>query len=137
MTGIYLDSCRIIYFTEGHEAFHTPVSAALRSVIGGPTPLRITDLTRLECRTGPLRKGDAGLLSRYDRFFDMPGVSRVELTTAVFDLATELRARHSLRTPDALHLAAALSAGCTEFWTSDTRLADVARQHLMVRIPTA
>ncbi len=66
----------------------------------------------------------------------MPNTTHVELTTAVFNLATELRASHRLRTPDALHLAAALSAGCSEFWTNDTRLAAMAGQHLTVRMPT-
>ncbi len=44
----------------------------------------------------------------------------------VFDLATELRAQHGLKTPDALHLAAALRAGCDEFWTNDEHLAKAA-----------
>lgn len=40
----------------------------------------------------------------------------------MFDLATELRARHGLKTPDALHLAAAIACGCNELWTNDGRL---------------
>ena len=32
------------------------------------------------------------------------------------------RVQHGLKTPDALHLAAALHHGCTEFWTNDDRL---------------
>jgi len=46
----------------------------------------------------------------------------VALDAQVFDLATELRARQGLKTPDALHLAAALHTGCDEFWTNDERL---------------
>lgn len=44
------------------------------------------------------------------------------MSQAVFEQATELRAQHRLSTPDALHLAAAIDAGCEEFWTNDRRL---------------
>ena len=52
--------------------------------------------------------------------------------TATFDLATDLRARHGLKTPDALHLATALEQGCDEFWTRDRRLESAAGTHLRV-----
>lgn len=57
----------------------------------------------------------------------MPSYRFVPLNKAVFDLATELRAQHGLKTPDALHLAAAISAGCDEFWTNDLRLTQAAQ----------
>ena len=43
------------------------------------------------------------------------------MTDAVFELAATLRARHDLKTPDALHLAAAIHHGCDELWTNDHR----------------
>jgi uncharacterized protein len=49
------------------------------------------------------------------------------LTPAIYDSAARFRAAHrALKTPDALHFAAALHHGCTEFWTNDDRLAAVA-----------
>ena len=46
----------------------------------------------------------------------------VGLTRAVLDLATEVRARHGFKTPDAIHLSAAVSSGCDVFLTNDRRL---------------
>jgi len=43
----------------------------------------------------------------------------------VYTLAAELRAHHRLRTPDALHAAAAIRHGCEEIWTGDRRLAAI------------
>ncbi|MCI5218746.1 MAG: PIN domain-containing protein [Candidatus Electrothrix sp. LOE2] len=43
-------------------------------------------------------------------------------SSEVFDKATELRAQYSLKTPDAIHLAAALVSGCDVFLTNDLRL---------------
>jgi predicted nucleic acid-binding protein len=58
-------------------------------------------------------------------------LARLEcLDRPLFDLATQLRVRHRLKTPDALHLAAALHSGCVEFWTNDDRLANAAQDRL-------
>ena len=51
---------------------------------------------------------------------------------AVFEIATRLRADHGLKTPDALHLASALHAGCDEFWTHDQRLQRAAQDRIAV-----
>ena len=40
----------------------------------------------------------------------------------VFARGLDLRVRHGLKTPDALHLATALHHGCSKFWTNDNRL---------------
>jgi len=134
---IYLDSCLIIYLIEGPELpRHRTATQLAHALAHGVRPC-VSDLCRLECRTKPLRHDDGHLLSLFDAFFAQPRVSHATIDTAVFDLATELRASHpALRTPDALHLAAAISAGCSEFWTNDGRLAPIAERHLTVRIPT-
>ena len=46
----------------------------------------------------------------------------VGFTGAVFRRAAEIRASHNFKTPDALHLAAAVEGGCTAFLTNDGRL---------------
>jgi predicted nucleic acid-binding protein len=49
------------------------------------------------------------------------------LDRPVFDRATDLRVAYRLKIPDALYLAAALCAGCAEFWTNDRRLLGAAQ----------
>ena len=44
---------------------------------------------------------------------------------AVAEIAADVRARYRLRTPDALQVAAALSAGCEALVTNDTTLSRV------------
>ena len=41
------------------------------------------------------------------------------------DRATEFRARHGVKTSDAIHLAAAVASGCDVFLANDRRLAHV------------
>lgn len=118
---IYLDACIAIYRVEQVMPWAAQVTAALTAQRGAL--LVVTDLVRMECRVGPLKTGDELLLKRFDDFFAT--ASFLPLTTAVFDRAAELRAHHNLRTPDAIHLAAALTHRCDEFWTNDARLSGV------------
>jgi predicted nucleic acid-binding protein len=46
----------------------------------------------------------------------------VGLTDSVLDLAASIRARFGFRTPDAIHLAAAMAAHCDQFLTNDRSL---------------
>ena len=50
-------------------------------------------------------------LDRFDAFFAQADLVWVELTAPVVELATQLRASHGLRTPDALQAACCLQLG--------------------------
>jgi uncharacterized protein len=81
-----------------------------------------SDLTRLECRVKPMRNGQPDLLAEYDGFFGASVREIVPLSRAVLDRATEIRAQFGFATADAIHIAAALVAGCDIFLTNDHRL---------------
>jgi predicted nucleic acid-binding protein len=127
---VYFDACVAIYYVERHALLYPQIAAALFPDAGdAPVPV-FSDLTRMECRVLPMRRQDSGLLARYDAFFALPDCRRAALDTPVLDLATELRAAQNLKTPDALHLAAAIRSGCAELWTNDARFAAAAAGHL-------
>jgi predicted nucleic acid-binding protein len=46
----------------------------------------------------------------------------VSLSREVIDCATKIRAHYGFKTPDAIHLAAAVVSGCDAFLTNDHRL---------------
>ncbi|MBP8053248.1 MAG: type II toxin-antitoxin system VapC family toxin [Burkholderiaceae bacterium] len=123
---VYPDTCILIYWLERNEAYADAIVQKLRPAQGLAPILVFTELTRLECRVKPLKTGNQIQLAGYDRVFSTPGYRFEALTREVFDLATELRAQHNLKTPDAIHLAAAVHAGCDEIWTNDDRLAKAA-----------
>ena len=135
MSAIYLDSCIVIYLIEGPDPFREICYQALATRKTGGVQLCFTDLTRLECRALPLRKGQQRILEEYDNFFSLPETSRLLINEQVFEIATELRAFQNLKTPDALHLAAAIHHGCTEFWTHDLRLKPAAADRLQIVNP--
>ncbi len=108
MPRVYWDSCVVIYRLQAVPPWDRRVAAAMEPI--EELRLVVTDLTRLECRTQPLREKDQPMLALFDQFFQRPDIESVSLSKVVFDLATELRAEHLLKTPDALHLAAAITA---------------------------
>lgn len=135
MAAVYLDSCIVIYLVEEESTCHEAVRGALCPAAAPSPDIRVSDLTRLECRVWPLQSRDQALLSQYDAFFGLGRVVVVPLTSETFDLATELRAEHGIRTVDALHLAAAITGGSDEFWTNDRRLARAAEGRIRIHSP--
>ena len=126
MSGsIHLDACKIIDLVEGVPN----LQRRLREAIRGRT-LVSTELARLESRVGALCEQRTPHLATYRQLFE--DCEMQPMDRAVFDLATDLRVRHRLKTPDALHLAAALHSGCGEFWTNDERLMAAAQSHLEI-----
>ncbi len=68
----------------------------------------------------PLQANDTYIVQRYrDLFYKTKGISLLPITTQVAEHAATIRAKYNLRTPDALHVAAALDIGCGAFLTND------------------
>ena len=116
---VYLDSAPIIYLVEDFA----PYASALESRLAAPGVVQIcSELSRLECRIKPIRDGEGALLAAFDSYFADIISEVVPLSRQVIEHATVLRARHSFRTPDAIHLAAAIVSACDLFLTNDFRL---------------
>jgi predicted nucleic acid-binding protein len=119
---IYLDTVIAIYAVEGSPAFQARALTRMMGLRGGGDIAAVSDLTWLECHIKPIRLNDAIALANYQSFLTAANVVRVGLPTAVFERATLIRAHYNYRLADALHLAAAVEAGCDAFLTNDLRL---------------
>nr|WP_305891678.1 type II toxin-antitoxin system VapC family toxin [Methylomonas sp. WSC-6] len=124
---MFLDACAVIYLIESQQDQGRKTRLLVDKASKSNAQLSISRLSFLECRVLPLKTKNAELLDCYDRFFRLPGLEIVELDTAVIDIATELRANHpgSLRTPDAIQLACAITSGSDQFLTGDKKLAAI------------
>ena len=134
MARAYLDSCILIYLLQGPKELAAAIQSALRPEKAEAVSTYTSDLVRLECRVGPLKQKDDDLLRQFDDLFGSGTLESLPLQTEVFDLATELRARYGTKTPDAIHLAAALLGECDEFWTNDSRLKAATRDRIALRV---
>lgn len=118
MTRIYMDACMVIELIEGEDSRQMRLAAVMRG-----KRIVASELLRLESRIDALRNNRQDFLARYEAFFGRCRFAPFD--RPLFEYAALLRVQHRLKTPDALHLAAALEAGCDEFWTDDRRLAKV------------
>ena len=120
---IGVDSVVFIYFIEEEPRFLSSVEALFQETAAGRCQLVTSGLTLLEVLVVPYRDGDSPLAERYEalltrsRGLHMVGISRDQLRAAA-----QLRAVTGMKTPDALQVAAALSAGCRTFVTNDRRI---------------
>lgn len=131
----FLDSNTIIYLTEGRKPFADKVRRQMQALARTDPALRtaVSRLAWLECRTGPMKAGDMETLALYDNFFARPDLICIEMGADVVDLATVIRARHGLKTPDALQAACCLQLGDGHvFLTGDVGFRRVAGLHTRV-----
>jgi len=116
---IYLDACLLIYLTERHFRWGQLVTDAMARAPNAR--FGISPLVKCECPGGPIRRADPVLERAYTELFGF--FASLALPEAVYLQAAQLRARFTLRTPDALHLACAQHHRCEALWTNDNRLA--------------
>lgn len=125
---IYLDSVVVIYLIEQNPTFVAAVQATLARLGGAHVT---SELARMEALVLPVRLGDSGRVKDFEDFFGSPLVELREITRPVFDRAIHIRAAHpGFKTPDSLHLAAAVEANCDVFVTNDPQL----RQYAGIRV---
>ena len=116
---VYLDSAPLVYLIENVA----PYAPVLTQRLAQPGVTQIcSELSRLECRVKPLRDGEADLLAAFDTYFADIIFFIIPLSRSIIDRATALRAHYGFKTPDAIHLAAAIYAECDLFLTNDHRL---------------
>jgi predicted nucleic acid-binding protein len=63
------------------------------------------------------------------------GEVHLDVSSAALDRATELRARHGFKVPDAIHLATAIEAGADAFLTGDANLVKCPDLHVELLTP--
>ena len=125
----FFDANALIYRIEGEAPFASQVNAALAEAAQAYPHLgaAVSRLSWLECRIRPMRLDDLATLAAFDAFFARPDLIWVELTRDVVELATVIRAKHGLRTPDALQAASCLQLGAEHlFFTGDDKFERVA-----------
>ena len=126
----YLDASAIVKFVVIEDE-----TAALEADAAQRAGLLTSRLGITEVRRAARRAGGRRLIQQVENVLEALVV--LEMTPAMFDRAADL-VPSTLRTLDALHLAAALEADLPslDFVTYDARLADAARRHgLSVAVP--
>lgn len=118
-----LDTSIWIYHLEAHERYATLAAQILTSVQAGRPHAVLSVLTLMELNVRPYRLGRPGAAVHYEAMLShFPNSQLVDVTPAVARRAAQLRAIHSLRPADALHVVTALISGATAWVTNDHQL---------------
>ena len=119
-----LDTMVFIYAFEGPREFGRPCTALLASIRDGDRAGVMSTLVLGELLVRPLRENRRDVALRYVELLGRyPNLEQVPADGAICQLAAELRATTpSLRLPDAIHVATALSHGATALVSFDVRL---------------
>jgi len=121
-----VDTMVFVYHFEDHGEFGPAAGRLLKAAEEGRCRLVCSILTLLEILVVPKRNGQEELCRRYREIFQsFPNLAVVDLGPEIAEVASDLRAKHSLRTPDAIHVATAIRAGAAAFVSGDGRLGRV------------
>ncbi len=117
---IYLDTNCVIYSVEHVAPYAALLYPLWRSAGAGECSLHTSGLTLTETLVAPLKSGNALIADTYRRLLkESPDLRLVDVSLEVLERAAQIRADLGLRTPDAIHAASALVAGCTHLITND------------------
>ena len=125
--AVYADTSAVIYAVERIEPYYSAGLPLWDALSAGTQSVVTSELTVLEVLVKPLRDGDAELAQLYRQLLlTTVNLSCLPIDLSVLERAAAIRARDRLRTPDAVHAATALAAGCALFVTNDAGFSRVA-----------
>jgi predicted nucleic acid-binding protein len=121
-----LDTAPLIYLIEDQPAYAEPLARFFEATRLNRVRLVTSVVTLVEVLTKPFREGQPALVERYRNILIGSGeLSTLPVSTEIAERAARLRAIFSLRTPDAIQVATALTAGASAFLTNDLGLRKV------------
>lgn len=117
---IFIDTAPLIYWFEEHPDYIQKLARFFDEITANQIPLVTSMVTYIEVLTHPEKTGDYHLSGKYRNFFtNSDQLTIYPLDVTVADAAVRLRARHNLKTPDAIQLATAQICGCDYVLSND------------------
>lgn len=133
VTQIGIDSAPLIYLVEKHPAHIEKMMIVIEYINQGIMLGISATLTLTEVLTLPTKLDKASLIAEYeDILLNSSGFQLLPLDAEIAKTAANLRARYALRTPDAVQIGTAISAGCQVFLTNDLGLKRVKDVRVLV-----
>ena len=124
---VLIDTSVWIYHFEEHSIFGEAAGRVIEELEGGRFRGIASELTLLEITVKPLQLGRQDAADDYETLLTyFPNLDLIPISRAILLDAAGLRARHRLRTSDAIQLATAFSSGATLAITNDEAWARIA-----------
>lgn len=125
-TIITLDTNCLIYYFENHPSYADLLEGLFADIQNGKVQATLSVLSILEILVKPKKDGNAFLQNKYKLLLsNYPNMKIRDVNMSVADLASSLRAKYALKTPDAIIIATALLSNSKYFVSNDARLTNV------------
>ena len=120
--SVALDTAAFIYLIEENPRYLPIVGPVFEAIDDGRLEGVTSAATLLEVLVVPYREQDEALAARYEAILGgSRGLHLIELSQPLLRAAARLRASTSMKTSDAIQVAAALSTGCPTLVSNDDR----------------
>lgn len=111
---VLIDTAVWIYHFEEHSTFGAAAGHVIEQLEAGKFRGIASELTLLEIVVKPLQMGRQDAADDYETLLShFPNLDLIPISRAILLDAAGLRARHRLRTPDAIQVATAFSSGAS------------------------
>jgi len=122
LAKIFWDTNLFVYLFENHAVFGDRVVMIRQAMLRRQDSLLTSALTVGEILVKPIQSNRQDLVSRYQDFFQRPGISIVPFDLEAASIFATIRQDKKIRPPDAIQMACAAAAGTDLFITNDDRL---------------
>ena len=121
-----LDTMAFIYYFEENEDYLPFTKSLFELIEDGKIEGKTSVITRLEILVKPKEMGNEPLAEEYKALIEgYPHLEVSPIDTGIVDLASALRAKYKLKTPDAIQIATSMVKGAQAFITNDSSLEKV------------
>ncbi|MGE0086391.1 MAG: type II toxin-antitoxin system VapC family toxin [Desulfococcaceae bacterium] len=132
-TKVCIDTAPFIYFIEEHPVYLDIVKPVFASIDAGNIEALTSTVTLLEVLVHPFRMNNELLAGKYRKILLFSeGVTTVSVTDELSETAAKLRAKYSIKSPDALQLATGIFFGADIFLTNDRNLKNIDETQVVV-----
>jgi predicted nucleic acid-binding protein len=122
LAKIFWDTNLFIYLFENHAVFGDRVVKIRQAMLHRQDSLLTSALTVGEILVKPIQSKRQDLVSRYQDFFQRPGISVIPFDIEAATSFAAIRQDKRIRPPDAIQMACAAAANTDLFITNDDRL---------------
>jgi predicted nucleic acid-binding protein len=130
---ICIDTAPIIYFIEKHPKYLNLIRPVFAQINAGKIEAITSTITLLEVLVQPIRRNNNSLAERYrEILLHSEGLTTFEILHEVSEMSSKLRAKYSIKTPDAIQIAVGLVYGAEKFITNDPALKKVSDINVLV-----
>ena len=130
---ICLDTAPIIYFIENHEKYRNIIRPVFIEIDSGNIEAVTSTITLLEVLVHPLRTGNEALADKYrEILLSSEGLTTFEIFHEISEIASRLRAKYAIRTPDAIQMAVGIRYSAPNFLTNDPSLRKITEIKVLI-----